>query len=75
MDVIFEMLAYNTNMNAAVKKPPDAVDPNDRFATSDGHWTKTNALEMRAFVGINIPKDYWSNDSALNDSYISSIMS
>ena len=80
----FEILANNTNLNAAIKKPPDVIDPDDRFATSDKYWTKTDALEMRAFVGINIlmgikqtPEynDSWSTDSALNDGYISSVLS
>ncbi len=78
------MLARNTNLNAAQKSPPGPPYPVHQYATSDKRWTPTCPAEMKAFVAINIlmgikqePEytDYWSEDSLLNDPYISSLLS
>ena len=82
-DNFFDMLVLGTNANAAVKKPPAIPDPNDPFLTSDPHWEPVFVDEMKAFISINImmgldPKseyiDYWSEDAALHNVYISSRM-
>ncbi|XP_063971496.1 piggyBac transposable element-derived protein 4-like [Lytechinus pictus] len=79
----FEMLARNTNINAATKKPPVDADNNDEYASSDPAWTPTNDKEMMAFVAINTLmgitrtaeyNDCWSQDQALRNEYISKLM-
>ncbi|XP_041455728.1 piggyBac transposable element-derived protein 4-like [Lytechinus variegatus] len=82
-DDFFEMIARNTNINAASKRPPVEPDDRDEFACSDPAWTPTNKDEIKAFISINILmginhtseyQDCWSNDPALRNEFVSSLM-
>ena len=51
--------------------------------TADRKWHATTAIEMRAYVGINITmgikdlpeyKDYWATDPILHDAFVSGVM-
>lgn len=70
----FEVLARNTNINAATKRPPVEPDEENEYASSDPSWTPTKADEVKAYVVINILMrinktseylDCWSQDQAL----------
>ncbi len=50
----FDNLAETTNLNAVVKAPPVGWGPHARLATSDRSWHPTTAIELKAFVAINI---------------------
>ena len=79
----FDNLAETTNLNAVVKAPPIGWGPHARLATSDRSWHPTTAIELKAFVAINITmgikelpeyKDYWATDPILHDPFVSGTM-
>jgi hypothetical protein len=82
-DDFFANLVVATYMNAVVKMPPENPDDDDPYLTSDILWEATNEEELKAFISINILMgiddkseytDYWSEDTALHNAYISSKM-
>ncbi|XP_064653108.1 uncharacterized protein LOC135503464 [Lineus longissimus] len=80
-DDFLDDLVENTNLYAAKTMPPDVPDPANPYATSHKEWKTTTTEEMKAFIGINILmgikqvsdyRDFWSQDTALRDEYITS---
>ncbi|XP_064646143.1 piggyBac transposable element-derived protein 4-like [Lineus longissimus] len=80
-DDFLDDLVENTNLHAAKTMPPDVPDPANPYATSHKEWKTTTTEEMKAFIGINILmgikqvsdyRDFWSQDTALRDEYITS---
>ena len=77
----FDNLAETTNLNAVVKAPPVGWRPHGRLATSDRSWLPTTAIEMKAYVAVNMVikelpeyKDYWATDPILHEPFASGTM-